>query len=243
MTEVLDVVEFMADATDVPILMDGDTGYGHFNTFRRLVRRAESAGIAGVCIEDKCFPKTNSFIRGRGQPLIDIEQFCGKIRAGCDTRRDDEFVIVARTEAFIAGWGLDEALKRADAYPLAGADAILVHSASVDATQILAFRNEWENRLPVVVVPTKYYRTPAQTLRDAGISVAIWANHLMRASLVAMQRAAAKIKETEGLAGPVFIHVKIAAGQEGPMPRPTIAPEAVAERFRTWLRGQGLARA
>ena len=75
----------MADATTVPILLDGDTGYGDFNNVRRLVRKLEQRGGAGVCIEDKLFPKTNSFIEGERQPLADIDEFCGKIKAGKDS--------------------------------------------------------------------------------------------------------------------------------------------------------------
>lgn len=105
-TQVLDVCEYMSDATTIPILLDGDTGYGNFNNMRRLVKKLESREIAGVCIEDKIFPKTNSFLRGEAQPLADIDEFCGKIKAGQDAKRDDDFVIVARVEAFIAGWGL-----------------------------------------------------------------------------------------------------------------------------------------
>src|SRR3989338_7694608 len=71
-TQILEVVEFMSDATNIPILLDGDTGYGNFNNMRRLVKKLEQRGIAGVCIEDKLFPKTNSFIRTEQQPLADI---------------------------------------------------------------------------------------------------------------------------------------------------------------------------
>ena len=81
-TQVLEVVEFMADAARIPILLDGDTGYGNFNSMRRLVRKLEQRGCAGVCIEDKIFPKTNSFIRGTAQPLAEIDEFAGKIKAG-----------------------------------------------------------------------------------------------------------------------------------------------------------------
>ncbi len=109
-TQVLDVLEFMSDATTIPILMDGDTGYGNFNNMRRLVKKLEQREIAGVCIEDKIFPKTNSFLREGAQPLANIDEFCGKIKAGKDIQKDDDFVIVARVEAFIAGWGLKEAL-------------------------------------------------------------------------------------------------------------------------------------
>ncbi|MDA0705025.1 MAG: isocitrate lyase/phosphoenolpyruvate mutase family protein, partial [Proteobacteria bacterium] len=103
-TQVLEVIEFMADATTIPILLDGDTGYGNFNNFRRLVRKLCQRGVAGVCIEDKQFPKTNSFL-GENQPLADIDEFCGKIKAGKDSQTDPDFNVVARIEALIAGWG------------------------------------------------------------------------------------------------------------------------------------------
>lgn len=114
-TQVLEMLEFMADATELPILVDGDTGYGNFNNLRRLVRKLEQRGLAGVCVEDKLFPKTNSFIHGERQPLCDPAEFCGKLEAARDSRRDPAFCIVARTEALVAGWGLDEALRRAHA--------------------------------------------------------------------------------------------------------------------------------
>ena len=110
----------MSDATSIPILLDGDTGYGNFNNARRLVQKLEQRRIAGVCIEDKLFPKTNSFINGEAQPLADVEEFCGKIQAMKDTQQDEDFVVVTRVEALIAGWGLKEALRRAEAYRRAG---------------------------------------------------------------------------------------------------------------------------
>src|ERR1700690_1189862 len=114
-TQVVDVLEFMADASDLPILLDGDTGYGNFNNLRRLVRKLEQRGIAGVCIEDKQFPKTNSFLNAERHPVADIEEFVGKIAAGKDTQQDPSFCIVARVEALSPGWGMDDALRRADA--------------------------------------------------------------------------------------------------------------------------------
>src|SRR4051812_11895955 len=84
-TQVLEVLEYMADSVTVPILVDGDTGYGNFNNVRRLVRKLCQTGIAGVCIEDKLFPKTNSFI-GEAQPLADVDEFCGRIKAGKDSQ-------------------------------------------------------------------------------------------------------------------------------------------------------------
>jgi len=79
-TQVLDVCEFMSDNTHVPILLDADTGFGNFNNARRLVRKLEQRNIAGACIEDKLFPKTNSLLDKRNQPLADIEEFSLKIK-------------------------------------------------------------------------------------------------------------------------------------------------------------------
>ncbi len=197
-TQVLDVVEFMSDATSIPILLDADTGYGNFNNVRRLVRKLEQRGVAAMCIEDKLFPKTNSFMDGP-QPLADIDEFAGKIKAAKDTQEDPDFCVVARVEAFIAGWGLSEALKRAEAYHQAGADAILIHSKIDTAEQVQAFMAEWQDTSPVVVVPTMYYRTPTRLFQEMGVSLVIWANHLMRASIKAMQETAAQIYREQSL--------------------------------------------
>ena len=198
-TQVVDMLEFMADAGDLPILLDGDTGYGNFNNMRRLVRKLEQRGIAGVCIEDKQFPKTNSFLNGERQPLADIEEFVGKIAAGKDTQQDADFSIVARVEALIAGWGMDEALRRAEAYRVAGADAILIHSKLSKPDEIVTFAKEWARRSPLVIVPTRYYSTPTEVFRQAGISTVIWANHLVRAAAAAMQSVAKEIFDSQTL--------------------------------------------
>ena len=198
-TQVLDVTEFMSDATTIPILLDGDTGYGNFNNARRLVKKLEQRGIAGVCVEDKLFPKTNSFISGEAQPLADIDEFCGKLKAMKDTQEDEDFVVVARVEAFIAGWGLDEAIRRAEAYRLAGADAVLIHSKINNFSEIDSFMNEWAGRLPVVIVPTKYYSTPTDVFRKAGVSLAIWANHNLRSAITAMKMTSKTIFDAENL--------------------------------------------
>ncbi|GJQ58421.1 MAG: phosphoenolpyruvate mutase [Candidatus Scalindua sp. AMX11] len=198
-TQVLEVVEFMSDATTIPILIDGDTGYGNFNNMRRLVKKLEQRDIAGVCIEDKLFPKTNSFLREGAQPLADIDEFCGKIKAGKDIQKDDDFVIVARVEAFIAGWGLQEALNRAEAYCNAGADAILIHSKLSNASEVFDFIKVWGDRSPVAIVPTKYYTTPTDEFRKYQISLAIWANQVFRGSIQKMQEVAQQIYREQNL--------------------------------------------
>jgi phosphoenolpyruvate phosphomutase len=200
-TQVLEVLEFMADATTIPILLDGDTGYGNFNNMRRLVKKLEQRDVAGVCIEDKLFPKTNSFLNGEKQELANIEEFSKKISAAKDTQSDDDFVVIARVEAFIAGWGLQEALKRAEAYRKAGADGVLIHSKLGNVSEIEQFMKEWGNRLPVIIVPTKYYSTPTEKFKALGISTVIWANHNLRSSIKAMQATSQQIFKTQTLIG------------------------------------------
>ncbi|MGR3220706.1 MAG: phosphoenolpyruvate mutase [Candidatus Anammoxibacter sp.] len=192
-TQVIDKIELMSDITGIPILLDGDTGYGNFNNMRRLVKKLGQRDIAGVCIEDKLFPKTNSFLRSNKQPLADIDEFCGKIKAGKDVQLDPDFVIVARVEAFIAGWGLREALKRAEAYRKAGADAILIHSKLTNSSEVLSFTKEWSNRLPVVFVPTTYYAASTESFRKNNVSIVIWGNHMIRATVTKMQETAKQI--------------------------------------------------
>ncbi len=200
-TQTLEVVEFMRDAApSTPILLDGDTGFGNFNNVRRLVKKLEQRDIDGVCLEDKLFPKKNSFVEGP-QRLAAPEEFAGKIMAAKDTQVDPDFCVVARLEGFIAGLEMDEVLDRADRYAEAGADAILVHSKREDPGEVLAFAREWDRDCPLVIVPTTYADTPNEVFIDAGFSVVIWANHLMRASITAMQEACRFVRESGSVHG------------------------------------------
>lgn len=198
-TQVVEVLEFMSDNTSIPILLDADTGFGNFNNARRLVRKLEQRNVAGACIEDKLFPKTNSLLDNRQQPLADIKEFSLKIKAMKDEQMDPDFCVVARVEAFIAGWSLDEALRRAEAYRNAGADAILMHSKKSDPSDIEAFMKAWKNQGPVIIVPTKYYKTPTNLFKDMGISLVIWANHNLRSSVQAMKNTSAQIFNDQSL--------------------------------------------
>ena len=199
-SQVTDALEYMANSVNIPILVDGDSGFGNFNNARIFCRKLEQIGIGGVCFEDKLFPKTNSFIEVEGgQPLADIDEFCGKIRACKDYQINPNFVVVARLEAFIAGRGLEEALKRAKAYHKAGADAILVHSKIKTCKDIDDFMEKWDNRCPIVIVPTKYYETPTQHFKDLNISTVIWANHNFRACINVMRKTSKQIFKDESL--------------------------------------------
>jgi len=210
-TQVLEVVEFMSDATSIPILLDGDTGFGNFNNARRLVQKLEQRGCAAVCIEDKLFPKTNSFIDSEKQALADMDEFAGKIKSMKDAQSDPDFCVVARLEAFIAGWGLDEMLRRGEAYRAAGADALLIHSKKKTPDQVLSFAKAWGNQCPLIVVPTTYYSTPVEVFEQAGFRLVIWANHNCRAAITAMQRVTRTIFQERTL---VSVEDKIAPVKE-----------------------------
>ncbi|AGO55979.1 phosphoenolpyruvate mutase [Serratia plymuthica] len=198
-TQVMDVVDFMVDNTAIPILLDGDTGFGNFNNVRRLVKKLSQRGVAGVCLEDKLFPKINSFI-GAGQDLASISEFCGKIQAAKDSQLDSDFCVVARVEALISGCPMEEALKRADAYASAGADAVLIHSKQSDGAEIMDFCRQWQNDCPIVIVPTKYYNTATDAFREVGVSTVIWANHSLRASIAAMRAITRNIRQHNSVA-------------------------------------------
>ncbi|MDA9391958.1 phosphoenolpyruvate phosphomutase [Bradyrhizobium sp. CCBAU 45394] len=197
-SQLVDAIERIVDSSQLPVLVDGDGGFGNFNNARLLARKLRERGAAGVALEDSCFPKLNSFV-GNRHPLADVDEFCGRLRAVKDTVAND-LVLVARIEALIAGHGMHEALSRAHVYKEAGADAILIHSRSSSADEIVSFANAWQNRLPVVIVPTKYYRTPTSEYRRADISTVIWANHSMRAAVAAMRRVCGRIFAEENVA-------------------------------------------
>lgn len=198
-SQIIDLIELMCDATTVPIVVDGDSGHGNFNSARRFVRKAEQVGAAAVCFEDKMFPKMNSFV-GSAHDLVPTEEFCGKLRACKDAQHDDDFCVIARTEALIAGLGMAEALDRAERYRQSGADAIFIHSRRSDASEIEQFMAEWAGRLPVVIAPTTYAsRTPAEEFRRYGVSGVIWANHSMRAAFAAIRHTCREIRRRESI--------------------------------------------
>ncbi|WP_010304344.1 phosphoenolpyruvate mutase [Candidatus Odyssella thessalonicensis] len=192
-TQTLDILEFMSDHTSIPILFDGDSGFGNFNNVRRLVKKLEQRQIAGVCLEDKEYPKKNSFIASEGQALISAGEFASKIKAVKDTQIDPHFCVVARTEALITGNDINEALDRCYMYHQAGADAVLIHSKKKTADEIISFTRQWNNLCPVVIVPTTYDKTPISAFEEANISLVLWANHMLRASIEGMKKVAASI--------------------------------------------------
>lgn len=177
--QILTVWEEIADAVNLPLLVDADTGYGDYKIARNTAVDAQKRGVAGICIEDKKYPKTNSFHESKGSQLVTTGEFQGKIKAIKDA---SGLVVVARTEAFVTGDGLNEVIRRCEAYVSAGADAVLVHSKSNCCDEVDEFMKEWSGRHPVVIVPTTYGATPFEHFQRSGISLVIWANHPLRAA-------------------------------------------------------------
>ena len=185
MSEYLERAVEMNEATSLPVIADCDTGYGNVNNVIHMIEKYEKAGIAAVCIEDKLFPKVNSFIEGR-QDLADIEEFCGKLRAVKNTQKNPDFMVFARVEALIAGWGMKEALKRANSYSESGADGILIHSKKKDNKEILEFCKKFKKKKPIIVVPTTYPKFNEKDMPKHGIRLVIYANHVLRSTIKAV---------------------------------------------------------
>ncbi len=201
--------------THKPMIVDGDTG-GDPNNFEYMVSKLERVGVSAVIIEDKVFPKRNSLEAGANQTLEDPHLFAQKITRGKAVQMTKEFLIIARLESFIAGMGLNDALKRAEIYLKAGVDGIMVHSKSKDPEEILSFAENYKDlqkRLgierPLVCVPTTYNRIQEEELKSAGFNVVIYANHLLRSAYKSMIQTAQSILsnqrslEVDGLCAPV----------------------------------------
>lgn len=197
MSETLDAVRRMSAAVNIPVIADCDNGFGNAINVIRTVAEYERAGIAGLCIEDNIFPKRCSFYAGVRRELVPVDEHARKIQAAKAAQDDPNFVVIARTEALIAGWGKHEALKRARAYAEAGADAILVHSKAASFEELQDFTADWDNTCPLVCVPTTYADTTAAELSAAGFRLIIFANQALRAAVSAMRHALAILKAEE----------------------------------------------
>ena len=199
MTEFLQVSKNMVDACQIPIIADCDTGFGGPTNVSHLVTQYEKSGIAGISIEDKIFPKQNSLLENGKHELLSEKDFVAKIIAGGKAKNDKNFMIIARTEALIAGMGVDEAIKRANAYENAGADAILIHSKSKTADEIFEFCNLWKGKIPLVVVPTSYGSVKINELISHKIKMVIYANQSLRIAHKSMSRLLEKLKNAQSL--------------------------------------------
>lgn len=198
-TQMIQLVDYMIDATNLPVLVDGDTGYGDFNNARRFVRQISKIGAVGLTIEDMKV-KSSSY-SGQKTPadLEDIDLFCGKIKAAKDAQLDPDFIVIGRIHALICGTNMNEAIERAVAVKEAGADAVFFHSKLANASEIIEFADVWHNKYkfsscPIVISPVSYFATPMEDFKKAKIACMIIAGYNIRACIKAMREVCGKIK-------------------------------------------------
>ena len=199
MTEFLNVASNMEEACSIPIIADCDTGFGGPSNVSHMIKKYERAGIAAVCIEDKTFPKQNSFLENSKQELLPEKEFVSKIIAGKEAKENPNFMLIARTEALISGMGMKEAIKRASAYERAGADAILIHSKRDSPEEVFEFSESWGGTLPLVVVPTSFPTVKLDELISHKIKMIIYANQTLRATHAVILKVLEQLKNSTSI--------------------------------------------
>lgn len=199
MTEFLDAASRMADACEIPVIADCDTGFGGPSNVSHMVKKYENAGIAAISIEDKLFPKQNSLLENGKQDLLSEKDFVAKIIAAKNAKTNQDFMIIARIEALISGHGVKEALSRADAYENAGADAILIHSKKDTPEEIFEFCDSWNGKIPIIAIPTSYPSVTLDELISHKIKVVIYANQTLRVTYSAISDLLKQISSSQSL--------------------------------------------
>ena len=197
-TSRLGTVNDILEVTTKPIIYDGDNG-GPQEHFVFTVKTLERLGVSAIIIEDKTGLKKNSLFGTEvKQVQEDAQIFAEKIKTGISARLSDSFMIIARIESLVLQKGMQDALYRAKKYLEAGADGIMIHSCSETFDEIKEFAleyNKLENRKPLIVVPSSYPQVTEEELKNCGINIVIYANHLLRAAYPAMVKAAESILE------------------------------------------------
>lgn len=198
MTQYLEVARAMNEAVRLPVVFDADTGYGNEQNVAYATKRIEEAGLAALCVEDKTFPKQTSLLPGARHDLLSVEEFARKIESAVSARQD--LVVIARTEALIAGLGIGETMRRAHAYEAAGADCILIHSKSLSASEIVQCVKAWSGRGPLVLVPTKYPDLTEPAIEELGkVGMVIYGNHPLRAAVKAARDVLSEMRSAHGV--------------------------------------------
>jgi len=196
----INTINEIFEVTTKPMIYDADTG-GISEHFAFTVRTLERTGVSAVIIEDKTGLKKNSlFGNDVAQTQDTIENFSYKIQTGKKAQITDDFMIIARIESLILEQGMDDAIKRAKAYIEAGADGIMIHSRQKEPYEILEFCKifrEYNESIPIIVVPTSYNQITAKELSQVGVNVVIYANHMLRAAYPGMKNVAKSILEND----------------------------------------------
>jgi len=184
LTEYVHIVRNVVEAVDLPLFVDGDTGHGNVTNVQRTVRLFESAGVAGLFIEDQVFPKRCGHMEGK--QIISTEEMVAKIKAAVDARVDNDLVIMARTDA-VAVSGLDEAIDRSNRYAEAGADLIFVEAPTSKEDMRRCNR---EIKAPTNAIQIEGGKTPLLTvkeLEDLGFNVVVYPNITVYATAWALR--------------------------------------------------------
>lgn len=196
----LEMMRAIGEVQDAPVIADIDTGFGNAVNVAYAIPRYVAAGVAAVVMEDKTFPKDSSLRADGRQELVPVSEFQGKVEAAKASASGA--LVVARTEALIAGLGQEEALRRGGAYVEAGADAVLIHSKQKTPDEILSFCRAWPGRVPLVLVPTSYPKLSFADVAVLGkVGLIICGNHAIRAAVAAMQSTFGRILAEGGIAG------------------------------------------
>jgi phosphoenolpyruvate phosphomutase len=199
MTELLDAVTFMSEACNIPVIADCDTGYGGPNNVAHLVKKFENAGIGGICIEDKTFPKENSLFKDGKQIMISKRDFVAKIVAAKNAKKNDDFIIIGRVEALIADLGIEEAMSRANAYAKAGADIIFVHSRKESTDEIFEFLKLWQGKVPIMIIPTAFPTVTLDELKSRGVGMVVYAHQTTLAAFAAVSDVIKQMSKVKSL--------------------------------------------
>ncbi len=184
------------DVTTKPVVFDADNG-GQIEHLPYLIRSLERSGVSAIIMEDKIGLKKNSLFKDQiGAKQDKPNLFAKKIKKICSTRQSNDFMVIARIESFILEKGLNDAIKRAEIYSKAGADAILIHSKEKNTKEIFSFAKKFKKNkyfIPLVSVPSTYSKVYEKDLIKNGFKLVIYANQLLRAAYPAMQNTAKTI--------------------------------------------------
>ena len=192
-SEMTDTMALIADRTDLPVIMDADTGFGNALNARRTMQSYERAGASALQVEDQTYPKRCGHLSDKS--LIPKEEMSGKIAAMADARRHDT-LIIARTDA-IAVEGFDAAIDRAGSYIEAGADVLFIE-APRDSSELARIADTFKGRVPLLANMVEGGTTPissATVLQDLGFDIVIFPGGIVRALAKTAQDYYASLKE------------------------------------------------
>lgn len=197
--DILGVVRCVRRSVDLPIVVDLDSGYGDAVKAFHVVEAMARAGAAALCIEDNPISKRCSLYDGYDRALVTAEEHIARLRAaraGVD-KAGTACRIIARTEALVAGMGVEEALRRASAYADAGAEAVFIQSLDSTGEEVLSFGRAWQRRTPLFIAPTRLPQVTKKEFFSAGISHTMFANQGLRAAHAAVERTFRFLAEAE----------------------------------------------